>query len=55
MNVVVQKAKHPELSSYIHSVTSGLHPFIQKVSSFLLSMGKFVIFSDACHVFEKLP
>ncbi|KAH7653723.1 mitotic spindle assembly checkpoint protein MAD2B protein [Dioscorea alata] len=30
MNLVVQKAKHPELSSYIHSVTSGLQSFIQK-------------------------
>jgi len=31
MNVVVQKARHPELASYIHSVTIGLLPFIQKV------------------------
>ncbi|KAJ0974615.1 hypothetical protein J5N97_016580 [Dioscorea zingiberensis] len=30
MNVVVHRARHPELSSYIHSVTSGLLPFIQK-------------------------
>ncbi|XP_039115199.1 DNA polymerase zeta processivity subunit isoform X3 [Dioscorea cayenensis subsp. rotundata] len=30
MNVVVKKAKHPELSSYIHSVTSCLQSFIQK-------------------------
>jgi hypothetical protein len=29
--VVVQKALHPELTSYIHSVTFGLLPFIQKV------------------------
>jgi mitotic spindle assembly checkpoint protein MAD2B len=31
MNVVVQKAVHPELASYIHSTTTGLLPFIQKV------------------------
>ncbi|KAK3123945.1 hypothetical protein QOZ80_8AG0638370 [Eleusine coracana subsp. coracana] len=30
MNVVVQKAVHPQLASYIHSATSGLLPFIQK-------------------------
>ena len=31
MNVVVQKAVHPQLAGYIHSVTTGLLPFIQKV------------------------
>jgi hypothetical protein len=31
MNVVVQKAVHPQLAGYIHSATSGLLPFIQKV------------------------
>jgi hypothetical protein len=31
MNVVVQKAVHPQLAGYIHSVTAGLLPFIQKV------------------------
>jgi hypothetical protein len=31
MNVVVQRAVHPQLASYIHSATSGLLPFIQKV------------------------
>ncbi|KQJ99192.1 hypothetical protein BRADI_3g41651v3 [Brachypodium distachyon] len=30
MNVVVQKAVHPQLVGYIHSVTTGLLPFIQK-------------------------
>ncbi|XP_072989630.1 DNA polymerase zeta processivity subunit [Typha latifolia] len=30
MNVVVQKARHPQLASYIHSATSGLLLFIQK-------------------------
>ncbi|XP_047070878.1 DNA polymerase zeta processivity subunit-like [Lolium rigidum] len=30
MNVVVQKAVHPQLAGYIHSVTAGLLPFIQK-------------------------
>ncbi|XP_019057503.1 PREDICTED: DNA polymerase zeta processivity subunit isoform X2 [Tarenaya hassleriana] len=30
MNVVVQRARHPELRDYIHSATSGLLPFIQK-------------------------
>ncbi|XP_062192345.1 DNA polymerase zeta processivity subunit-like isoform X3 [Phragmites australis] len=30
MNVVVQKALHPELASYIHSATYALLPFIQK-------------------------
>lgn len=32
MNVVVQRARHPELRDYIHSAASGLLPFIQKVS-----------------------
>lgn len=31
MNIVVQKAVHPQLADYIHSVTTGLLPFIQKV------------------------
>ncbi|XP_044956859.1 DNA polymerase zeta processivity subunit isoform X2 [Hordeum vulgare subsp. vulgare] len=30
MNIVVQKAVHPQLADYIHSVTTGLLPFIQK-------------------------
>ncbi|CAA7056726.1 unnamed protein product [Microthlaspi erraticum] len=30
MNVVVQRARHPELRDYIHSATSGLLPFIEK-------------------------
>uniref|UniRef100_A0ACD5Y8M3 Uncharacterized protein n=1 Tax=Avena sativa TaxID=4498 RepID=A0ACD5Y8M3_AVESA len=30
MNVVVQKAVDPQLAGYIHSVTTGLLPFIQK-------------------------
>ncbi|KAK8965419.1 hypothetical protein KSP40_PGU019375 [Platanthera guangdongensis] len=30
MNVVVHKAKHPQLGNYIHSATFGLLPFIQK-------------------------
>ncbi|OMO65775.1 DNA-binding HORMA [Corchorus capsularis] len=30
MNVVVQKARHPQLREYIHSAVSGLLPFIQK-------------------------
>ncbi|XP_020598776.1 DNA polymerase zeta processivity subunit isoform X2 [Phalaenopsis equestris] len=30
MNVVVQKARHPQLDNYIHSATSELLPFIQK-------------------------
>jgi hypothetical protein len=33
MNVVVQRARHPELRDYIHSAASGLLPFIEKVSS----------------------
>uniref|UniRef100_A0A1J3CMR0 DNA polymerase zeta processivity subunit n=1 Tax=Noccaea caerulescens TaxID=107243 RepID=A0A1J3CMR0_NOCCA len=32
MNVVVQRARHPELRDYIHSAASGLLPFIEKVS-----------------------
>jgi hypothetical protein len=36
MNVVVQKAVHPQLAGYIHSVTTGLLPFIQKVCFVLL-------------------
>ncbi|URE49373.1 HORMA domain [Musa troglodytarum] len=35
MNVVVHRARHPQLSGYIHSVTAGLLPFVQKVLSFL--------------------
>lgn len=34
MNVVVQRARHPELRDYIHSAASGLLPFIQKVLFF---------------------
>ncbi|KAJ0103269.1 hypothetical protein Patl1_05134 [Pistacia atlantica] len=30
MNVVVQRARHPELREYIHSAVNGLLPFIQK-------------------------
>ncbi|CAL9057903.1 unnamed protein product [Musa banksii] len=30
MNVVVHRARHPQLSGYIHSVTAGLLPFVQK-------------------------
>ncbi|EEF48809.1 Mitotic spindle assembly checkpoint protein MAD2B, putative [Ricinus communis] len=30
MNVVVQRAKHPQLRDYIHSAVSSLLPFIQK-------------------------
>lgn len=30
MNVVVQRARHPQLRDYIHSAVSGLLPFIQK-------------------------
>ncbi|KAF5949499.1 hypothetical protein HYC85_011492 [Camellia sinensis] len=30
MNVVVQKARHPQLREYIHSSVTGLLPFIQK-------------------------
>ncbi|XP_060179246.1 DNA polymerase zeta processivity subunit isoform X3 [Lycium barbarum] len=30
MNVVVQRARHPELQQYIHSSVNGLFPFIQK-------------------------
>lgn len=30
MNVVVQKARHPQLREYIHSSVTGLIPFIQK-------------------------
>lgn len=35
MNVVVHKARHPQLASYIHSATAGLLPFIEKVIAFL--------------------
>lgn len=31
MNVVVHKAKHPQLDEYIHSAVNGLLPFIHKV------------------------
>ncbi|XP_048324229.2 DNA polymerase zeta processivity subunit [Ziziphus jujuba] len=30
MNLVVQRARHPELRDYIHSAVSGLLPFVQK-------------------------
>ncbi|XP_052178583.1 DNA polymerase zeta processivity subunit [Diospyros lotus] len=30
MNVVVQKARHPELREYIHSAVNGLLPFLQE-------------------------
>ncbi|XP_058072011.1 DNA polymerase zeta processivity subunit [Magnolia sinica] len=30
MNIVVQRARHPQLSDYIHSAVAGLQPFIQK-------------------------
>ncbi|CAO2826055.1 unnamed protein product [Amaranthus hypochondriacus] len=30
MNLVVQKAKHPELENYIHSAVNGLFPFLEK-------------------------
>ncbi|KAL6900704.1 hypothetical protein ACP4OV_005380 [Aristida adscensionis] len=46
MNVVVQKALHPDLASYIHSATSGLLPFIQKG----LVERVLVIFYDKAHV-----
>ncbi|EOY13765.1 DNA-binding HORMA family protein isoform 1 [Theobroma cacao] len=32
MNVVVQRARHPQLRDYIHSAVSGLLPFIEKSS-----------------------
>ncbi|PIN11002.1 Mitotic spindle checkpoint protein [Handroanthus impetiginosus] len=30
MNVVVHKARHPQLNEYIHSAVNGLQPFINK-------------------------
>ncbi|XP_057473438.1 DNA polymerase zeta processivity subunit isoform X2 [Actinidia eriantha] len=30
MNIVVQKARHPQLREYIHSAVTGLLPFIEK-------------------------
>ncbi|KMZ64463.1 DNA polymerase zeta processivity subunit [Zostera marina] len=32
MNIVVQKARHPQLADYIHSVITALQPFLQKGS-----------------------
>ncbi|PRQ30589.1 putative HORMA domain-containing protein [Rosa chinensis] len=32
MNLVVHRARHPELRDYIHSAVSGLLPFIKKVN-----------------------
>ncbi|CAM0911803.1 unnamed protein product [Alopecurus aequalis] len=46
MNVVVQKAVHPQLAGYIHSVTTGLLPFIQKG----LVERVVVIFYDKNHI-----
>lgn len=55
MNVVVQKARHPQLGNYIHSATSELLPFIQKVAAYILSLRFFVIgedmFSCSCFCF----
>lgn len=31
MNLVVHKARHPQLHEYIHSAVNGLQPFITKV------------------------
>lgn len=31
MNMVVQRACHPQLRYYLHSTVSGLFPFLQKV------------------------
>jgi len=31
MNVVVQRARHPQLRYYIHATVAGLLPFVQKV------------------------
>ena len=31
MNLVVQRARHPQLRDYIHSAVFGLLPFIQNV------------------------
>jgi hypothetical protein len=44
MNVVVQRARHPQLRDYIHSTVSGLLPFIQKVGSCFYTKGWFLIF-----------
>lgn len=46
MNVVVHKARHPKLSSYIHSATVGLFPYIQKG----LVERVVVIFYDKDHI-----
>ncbi|KAI4963110.1 hypothetical protein ZWY2020_019696 [Hordeum vulgare] len=40
MNIVVQKAVHPQLADYIHSVTTGLLPFIQKKFVFKLAVNQ---------------
>lgn len=39
MNVVVNKARHPQLSNYIHNAVFALLPYIQKVFLFF-----FIIF-----------
>ncbi|KAG0480813.1 hypothetical protein HPP92_011671 [Vanilla planifolia] len=46
MNVVVQKARHPQLADYIHSVTYGLLPFIQEG----LIERVVVVFFDVDHI-----
>ncbi|XP_010235350.1 DNA polymerase zeta processivity subunit isoform X1 [Brachypodium distachyon] len=48
MNVVVQKAVHPQLVGYIHSVTTGLLPFIQKIQGLVERV--VVIFYDKEHM-----
>lgn len=39
MNVVVQRARHPQLRDYIHLAVSGLLPFVQKVGFELFIFG----------------
>lgn len=38
MNVLVHKARHPQLREYIHDTLAGLIPFIHKVYIFPLTI-----------------
>ncbi|RYR49327.1 hypothetical protein Ahy_A07g035786 isoform A [Arachis hypogaea] len=40
MNVVVQRARHPQLRYYIHATVSGLLPFLQKKFIFKLTVNQ---------------
>ena len=44
LNVVVHRAKHPQLRDYSHSAVTSLLPFIQKVLLFCFPLSFYTIF-----------